>query len=116
MLERDGAFHLFYSANAFNTASYAVGHALCATPIGPCTKSGDPVLTTSPDAAGPGHNMVLQEDDRYWFVYHAWNPTLTGTDPTGRTMWLSELTWPNNNPTVQPPLKNNPRLIEHFGD
>ena len=29
MVERNGKFHLFYSANAFDKAEYAVGHALC---------------------------------------------------------------------------------------
>ncbi|TDU89813.1 glycosyl hydrolase family 43 [Kribbella voronezhensis] len=108
MVERDSAFHLFYSANAFDKASYAVGHARCDTPAGPCTKSGDPILTSSPDAAGPGHNMVLRTADRWWFVYHAWDPASVGTDPHGRTMWLSELTWSGQTPHVQPPLKNNP--------
>jgi beta-xylosidase len=108
MVEREGKFHLFYSANAYDKASYAVGHALCASPAGPCTKSGDPILTTSDDAAGPGHNMVLVKDNRYWFVYHAWDPAQVGSDPPGRTMWLSELTWTADTPHVQPPLRNNP--------
>jgi GH43 family beta-xylosidase len=108
MVEREGKFHLFYSANAYDKASYAVGHALCASPAGPCTKSGDPILTTSDDAAGPGHNMVLVKDNRYWFVYHAWDPASVGSDPPGRTMWLSELTWTADTPHVQPPLHNNP--------
>ncbi|WP_246485821.1 glycoside hydrolase family 43 protein [Kribbella qitaiheensis] len=107
MVERDGAFHLFYSGNAFDKASYSVGHALCATPEGPCTKSGDPILKTSPDAAGPGHNMVLHTPTQDWFVYHAWDPAMVGTDPRGRTMWLSELTWLDGKPTVQPPLCEN---------
>jgi hypothetical protein len=64
-------------------------------------------------AAGPGHYRVLR---KRWFVYHAWDPALVGTDPNGRTMWLSELTWPNGNPAVQPPLKNNPGLAENFGE
>ncbi len=107
MVEREGLFHLFYSANAFDQPSYAVGHALCTTPAGPCTKSGDPILTSSPDAAGPGHNMVLHADGRDWFVYHAWDPAGVGQEP-GRTMWFSELTWDGSAPIVQPPLKNNP--------
>ncbi|MDX6263361.1 MAG: hypothetical protein QOH84_5049 [Kribbellaceae bacterium] len=108
VVERNGKFHLFYSANAYDKAEYAVGHALCETPTGPCVKSGDPILTTSADAAGPGHNMVLVKDDRYWFVYHAWDPALVGVDPPGRTMWLSELTWNGDVPVVQPPQKHNP--------
>jgi beta-xylosidase len=108
LVEREGKFHLFYSANAYDKETYAVGHALCTTPTGPCTKSGDPILASSDDAAGPGHNMVLLKDNRYWFVYHAWDPALVGADPPGRTMWLSELTWTGDTPKVQPPLKDNP--------
>ncbi|HEY0694395.1 MAG TPA: glycoside hydrolase family 43 protein [Kribbella sp.] len=107
LMERNGKFHLFYSGNAYDKAEYAVGHALCETPAGPCTKSGDPVLTSSLDAAGPGHNMVLQKDGRYWFVYHAWDPASIGIDLPGRTMWLSELTWTGDTPVIQPPLKSN---------
>ncbi len=108
MVDRNGKFHLFYSANAYDKETYAVGHALCSTPTGPCTKSGDPILATTPDAAGPGHNMVLVKDNRYWFIYHAWDPAAVGVDPPGRTMWLSELTWTADTPAVQPPLKDNP--------
>jgi beta-xylosidase len=110
VVERDGKFHLFYSANAFGTAAYAVGHALCESPTGPCVKSGDPILKSSPDAAGPGHNMVLGE----WCVYHAWDPAQVGTDPKGRTMWLSHLTWDGDTPVVQPPLAVNP-LVPRSG-
>jgi GH43 family beta-xylosidase len=112
MVERNAKFHLFYSANAYDKADYAVGHAFCESPLGPCKKSGDPVLTSSdgdkPVAAGPGHNMVLQKDGRSWFVYHAWDPALVGIDPPGRMMWLSELTWDGDKPVVQPPMKSNP--------
>lgn len=108
MVERNGKFHMFYSANAYDKGEYAVGHALCTTPMGPCEKSGDPILKSSADAVGPGHNMVLRKDGRDWFVYHAWDPEFVGQDPPGRTMWLSELTWSGDTPKVQPPLKNNP--------
>ena len=108
MVERNGKFHLFYSANAYDKETYAVGHALCATPTGACAKSGDPILSTSADAAGPGHNMVLHKDNRDWFIYHAWDPTSVGQNPPGRTMWLSELTWTNDTPAVHPPQRNNP--------
>ena len=108
MWRRGSAYHLFYSANAYDKADYAVGHARCESPLGPCTKSGDPILKTSDDAAGPGHNMVISKDGRDWFVYHAWDPAAVGQDPPGRTMWLSELTWPDDKPVVQPPARDIP--------
>jgi beta-xylosidase len=108
MLLRDGKYHMFYSANAYDKADYAVGHAACDSAIGPCRKSGDPILSTTDDAAGPGHNMVLQKDGRYWFVYHAWDPAAVGADPPGRTMWISELSWDGDTPVVRPPAKRMP--------
>ncbi len=55
-----GALDLFYSANAYNTAAYAIGVATCATPTGPCTDSPDnPVLTSAPGMAGPGGPSVF---------------------------------------------------------
>jgi beta-xylosidase len=35
----DGRFHLFYSGNRWETSSYAVGHAVCEGPAGPCRRS-----------------------------------------------------------------------------
>lgn len=110
MLERNGKYHLFYSANAYDKADYAVGHAVCTSAVGPCQKDPDPVLATSNDAAGPGHNMVLRKGDRYWFVYHAWDPAAVGVDPPGRTMWLSELTWDGDKPVVQKPARQMPGM------
>ncbi|TDD59026.1 glycoside hydrolase family 43 [Kribbella antibiotica] len=98
VLERNGLFHLFYSANAFDRADYAVGHAVAPTPTGPFTKSGDPILS---GPGGPGHNMVLSTPAGDYFVYHAWDPTQVGTDPRGRTMHITQLTWNGDRPTVR---------------
>ena len=38
MLFWSGQYYLFYSANNWNTASYAIGVALCQGPTGPCSK------------------------------------------------------------------------------
>ncbi|GAA0574654.1 family 43 glycosylhydrolase [Kribbella sandramycini] len=97
VVERHGLFHLFYSANAFDKPEYAVGHATGPSPTGPFTKSGAPILTSP---AGPGHNMVLTAFTRDWFVHHAWDPTQVGTDPRGRTMHITQLTWSGDTPVV----------------
>ncbi|MFB6723371.1 glycoside hydrolase family 43 protein [Kribbella sp. NPDC056345] len=98
VVERSGHYHLFYSANAFDKPQYAVGHAVGPTPTGPFTKSGAPILS---GPGGPGHNMVLSVGGRDHFVYHAWDPTQVGTDPRGRTMHMSELTWSGDQPIVR---------------
>lgn len=106
--ERDGTFHMFYSANAFASADYAVGHATADHPFGPFTKVDEPILSTNEAAAGPGHCALLEKDGRVWMVYHAWHPGAVGSGP-GRTMWLSEVTF-NDDDTVSvvPPTVDYP--------
>jgi beta-xylosidase len=107
--EHDGTFHLFYSANAFDSDSYAVGDATAPDPLGPFTKSGDPVLSSNEVAAGPGHCSVLERDGRVWMVYHAWSPEAIGSSSPGRTMWLSEITFGADDAvTVAPPQADYP--------
>src|SRR6185437_6486072 len=44
----DGArFLLFFSANRFDTANYAVGYATCVSPLGPCAPHTRPILTST---------------------------------------------------------------------
>lgn len=107
--EHDGKFHLFYSANSFDSDQYAVGHAVAETPLGPFTKSGDPVLVSNDVAAGPGHCALVKNDGRLWMVYHAWRPDSIGSEDPGRTMWLSEVTFgADGSVTVVPPTVNYP--------
>jgi GH43 family beta-xylosidase len=101
--ERDGVFHLFYSANDFGSDRYAVGHATASSPLGPFTKDPDPVLVSNEVAAGPGHCSLVEKDGRVWMVYHAWAPDAVGSDVPGRTMWLSEVTFDGRSVRVDPP-------------
>jgi beta-xylosidase len=91
VVEADGTFWLFYSANAYDSDAYAVGVAKATSPTGPFTKQADPVLVSNEVAAGPGHCAVFAVGDQRWMVYHAWPPDAVGSTITGRTMWLSTL-------------------------
>ena len=106
--ERDGVFHLFYSANDYGSDKYAVGHATASSPTGPFTKDADPVLTSSDVAAGPGHCALLEKDGRVLMVYHAWAPDSIGSEVPGRTMWLSEVTLDGKTVSVTPPATRLP--------
>ena len=106
--ERDGVFHLFYSANDYGSENYAVGHATSSSPTGPFRKDPEPVLTTSDVAAGPGHCALLEKDGRVLMVYHAWAPDSIGSDVPGRTMWLSEVTFDGQSVSVTPPQRELP--------
>lgn len=76
----DGRYHLFYSANRWETSHYAVGHAVCASVTGPCRRTSDgPVLATRPGEAGPGgQELVTTPSGDIALVHHAWEPGAIG--------------------------------------
>jgi predicted NBD/HSP70 family sugar kinase len=95
MIRRDGRYYLFYSGDAYNNDSYAVGYATCGGPLGPCKDAPEnPILKTGCRAHGPGHNTFAGP----YIVYHAWNPA-----HTKRALWLSRLDWKNGKPVVHGP-------------
>ncbi len=103
VVETDGTYWLFYSANAYDSADYAVGVARATSPTGPFTKQPDPVLVSNEVAAGPGHCAIFSVGDQLWMVYHAWPPDAIGSDIPGRTMWLSEVRLSADEVAVTPP-------------
>jgi hypothetical protein len=74
MIQRDGQTYLFYSANAWDSASYAIGYAVCAGPAGPCRKPADqPWLGSGPEAHGPGGaEFFVNRRGSLRLVFHAW--------------------------------------------
>ena len=107
--ERDGQFVMFYSANAYASAEYAVGIATADRPTGPFIKEPEPILVSNDVAAGPGHCALFAKDGKVWMVYHAWAPDAIGSDIPGRTMWLSEVTFgADGSVTVVPPTTDYP--------
>jgi beta-xylosidase len=106
ILERDGAYYLFYSGGHFSSVGYAVGYATAASVSGPYEDAPDnPILVTTAPAAGPGHqSIVADKDGELWFAYHAWDSDQIGEETGGqRTMWLDELGWENGKPVVRGP-------------
>jgi beta-xylosidase len=105
----DDAYYLFFSANSYAGIEYAVGYALCESPLGPCEDAPEnPILASKMDAPplviGPGHQtIVLDEDGDTWLVYHAWEVTSAGTRGSRRFVWIDELVWQDGRPVVQGP-------------
>ena len=108
VVEADGTFWLFYSANAYDSDAYAVGVAKATSPTGPFTKLPDPILVTNDVAAGPGHCAILTVGDQRWMVYHAWVPEAVGSTIPGHTMWLSEVEITSDEVSVTPPTIDYP--------
>jgi hypothetical protein len=67
-------YHLFYSGNLWDTDRYATGHARCASPLGPCTKTsvGAPAFAGSGDTVAPGGAELVDGHGERWVVYHQW--------------------------------------------
>lgn len=109
MWKHGDTYHLFYSANAYDSADYAVGHAVADSPLGPFTKDKEPVLVSNSVAAGPGHCALFERNGKVWMAYHAWPPDAIGLDVPGRAMWLSEVTFAaDGGVTVAPPTTEYP--------
>jgi beta-xylosidase len=110
MVERDGAYVLFFSANDYGwpdpqgVSRYAIGYATCEGPLGPCTDApNNPFLTSTfqPCVSGPGHQTVFQSKGRDLFAYHAWSATKSCTPANqGRFLHIAQLTWQNGVPQL----------------
>jgi len=99
--KHDGHYVLFYSGNAFDSDSYAVGYATCDSPLGPCRDAPEnPILKKACRAMGPGHNAIVDVQGETWIVYHAWLPNHTGDK---RVLWIDKLDWSDGKPRVDGP-------------
>lgn len=68
-----GIYYLFYSANAWDTASYAIGYARCASMTGPCTKpQASPWMSSTVLTKGPGGQEFYSGAGQLFMVYHGW--------------------------------------------
>ena len=98
---KGGTYYLFYSANAYYNASYAVGVARSQNPLGPYSKMGPPILTSDGAFAGPGHCSVVDAPSGDTvMVYHAWLGSSIGGGP-GRVMLVDQVQWENGWPYVR---------------
>ncbi len=106
MLLTGGRYFLFYSANNWRTAAYAVGVADCAGPLGPCTDgAANPVLASGPGLEGPGGPaFVSGPHGTLWMAFHAWLPGATGF-PNPRPLFFRRVALtPAGQPALLPPV------------
>jgi hypothetical protein len=87
-----GSYYLFYSGDNWNSASYAIGVAVCQGPLGPCTKPlGGPLFASNPNMAGPGGASVFEDvQGNPWVAFHAWLPAAVGY-PNARLLFVRPL-------------------------
>ena len=102
MLVWSGHYYLFYSANDWNSASYAIGVAICQGPTGPCSKPLDhAILASQGPASGPGGpSLFTDSSGGLWMAFHAWSPSAVGY-PHSRLLFLRQVTFAYGIPVVQ---------------
>jgi GH43 family beta-xylosidase len=98
MVDVDGTLHLFWSANAWDSADYAIGHAVCESPLGPCVKDPEPFVVSGEEYQGPGgQEFFTDRAGRRWMAFHAWLPGEVGYANGGsRRLFLEEITFDEN--------------------
>jgi beta-xylosidase len=118
MVSRPGGYTLLYSANFFGWApdqrlsAYAMGYALCSTPMGPCKDGpGNPVLYSYNERkagclSGPGHQAVFRAFGREFLAFHGWaaTPGCRRSDDK-RLLYIAPLFWENGKPLVGPSVR-----------
>lgn len=118
MVRRDDGYVLFYSANHFGwethqrLSPYAMGYAICAGPMGPCTKAAEnPILHSYTDRtagclSGPGHQAVFDDGRRQYLVFHA-HIARGGCQNArrGRQMYIAPLGWQGSRPVIGTSLR-----------
>ena len=105
--KHNSKYDLFYSANNYAGAEYAIGYAIADNILGPYQKpSSDPLVKTVPadtgraPVLGPGgQDIVVAKDGSAWMVYHSWDITITY-----REMNIDKLTWDGDKPVLQGPM------------
>jgi hypothetical protein len=101
MVADHGRYHLFYSANDWRTANYAVGHAVCEAPLGPCEKpTAQPWLASSDGAQGPGGPEVFRDSNGLWMVVHAWVGGRVGYPDGARNLFVLRLAFTEAGPVA----------------
>lgn len=98
MVESNGNFWLYYSANQWGTDHYGIGIAHCSSVIGPCTKPLSHAWLSSSGGSqtdpGPGGEEFFQAGGLVWMVHHGLAPGQTG-DLAQRRLYVDLLAFPN---------------------
>jgi hypothetical protein len=98
MLESNGNFWLFYSANSWDTKFYGIGIAHCSSIVGPCTKPLRHAWLSSSGGSqedpGPGGEEFFDAGGLVWMVHHGLAPGRAGPS-VQRRLYVNLLAFPD---------------------
>jgi hypothetical protein len=109
MVEVDGRYYLFYSANWWESPNYTVGYAIGRSPLGPFTKvtCRRPWFGSTPEGAGPGgQEFFMNAAGALCMAYHAWTPGTVGYSSGGRrSLRIAPIEFRHGAPTTTAPAR-----------
>jgi hypothetical protein len=96
-------YHLFYSGNEWNGRNYAIGHAVCESPVGPCEKTGNgPIFASTGSIVGPGgQELFVDGFGGVHFAYHAFTEPYVGY-PASRRLHVAQVTFDGDRAIITP--------------
>lgn len=95
MVRRGDQYVLFFSANNWDSADYAIGVAECDSITGPCTQPLDkPWMKSAQDYSGPGGQEFFDAPGGIWMVHHGFLPGQAGTPNGERRLYLDLIDFP----------------------
>lgn len=98
MRRHKGQLAMFFAANNYADARYAVGFARCASPSGPCEQAREnPILASRAGLIGPGHECVFDWRGQSWMAFAAWREGA----PRYRAMYIAPMGWEAGVPRVR---------------
>ena len=109
IIKHGDKYYLFYSANQWDSLSYAIGYAICDSITGPCSKpQNNPFHSYFGKAMGPGgQDFFIDTAGALWITYHSWKFPYTGYPDGVRNMRVDRVTLVemapiSNGPTTDP--------------
>jgi beta-xylosidase len=107
MLRVDRKYYLFYSANWYESDRYAIGYAVCESPLGPCEKPLDRPLVKSDDKfKGPGGQEFFEDEQgSLWVVFHSWTAPYTFYPEGKRSMHIAPARIVDGEPQLDAPIE-----------
>lgn len=109
-LVKDGAtYYLFYSANWWESKTYAVGYAICDSVLGPCRKPlNAPIFVSTKQVLGPGgQEFFTDTGGNLWMSYHAWTAPDVGYRVGGeRSMRIDRIGFADGKPVIVGPTND----------
>ncbi|MBO0727953.1 MAG: hypothetical protein J2P57_01765 [Acidimicrobiaceae bacterium] len=105
---------MFFSGNAYYTSHYAIGYAVCASPLGPCVQPQDKPLYASTGAvAGPGGQEFFRDrNGQPIMCYAAWTAGDIGPKGT-RSLRFDSISFHDGVPTIDGPTLGTTVISPH---